>query len=124
MSLRIHSVKNGRTANQECVWLVTTEPSNLSGYAVVDRTFTASGHLSNEFRHIFVFPDKNIEKDDWIRLYTSAGQYHKEKITNGLGYIHNFYWGSAHPVWNNNGGDIASLIKYSLVNAVTVPAVT
>jgi hypothetical protein len=124
MSLKIHSVVNGRLVNQEYVWLVTTGSLNLKGYAVVDRTFTASGQLSNEFRHIFVFPDKSIEKDDWIRLYTSAGQYYREKITNGPGYIHNFYWGSAHPVWNNNGGDIASLINYSLINAVPVPAVT
>jgi hypothetical protein len=124
MSLKIHSVINGRLVSQEYVWLTATESLNLRGYAIVDRTFNSGGQLSNEFRHIFVFPEKLIDKNDWVRLFTSAGQYSKERISNGSGYIHNFYWGSTHPVWNNNGGDIASLIKYSAVNAVNVPAIT
>jgi hypothetical protein len=64
MSLKIHIIVNGRLASQQYVWLKTTESLNLEGNAVVDRNFTSNGQLSNEFRHIFVFPDKNIEKDD------------------------------------------------------------
>lgn len=124
MSLKIHSVVNAKTPQGEHVWLHTTEPVNLKGYAVVDRTFTAEGKVSNEFRHIFVFPNLQIEKDDWVRLYTGTGIYSRTKSSTGTGYIHNFYWESDSCVWNNNGGEIATLIKYTVVNSVTVPAVS
>jgi hypothetical protein len=123
MSLKIHSVENGKTANEEKVWLNTTEAVNLKGYAVIDRTFASTGQLSNEFRHIFVFPELTIGRTDWVKLYTGKGTYNKERISDGSGYIHNFYWGSSECVWNNSGGDVASLIKYNHVNSVNVPAV-
>lgn len=123
MSLKIHSVVNGKTAGQEIVWLNTTEQVNLKGYAVVDRTFNASEQLSNEFRHIFVFPEKIIARTDWVRLYTGVGSYSKHPTSDGKGFIHSFYWGSGECVWNNNGKDIASLIKYQLTNSVVVPSV-
>jgi hypothetical protein len=122
MGLKIHSVVNGKKPQDEYTWLHTDVAVNTKGYAVVDRTFDSTGKVSNEFRHIFVFPDLEIGKDDWIRLYTGTGKYSKVKADTG-GYIHNLYWEADSCVWNNNGGDRASLIKYSPINAVTVPAV-
>ncbi len=123
MSLKIHSVVNGKTVNEEVVWLNTTAIVNLRGYAVVDRTFTETGQLSNEFRHIFVFPNLTIAENDWIRLFTGTGSYSKVLSSDKKSYVHSFYWGSSACVWNNNGGDLASLIKFTHINSVQVPAV-
>ena len=121
MSLKIHSVVNGKTVGEEMVWLEVAEDTNLKGYAVVDRTFATSGAVSNEFRHIFVFPDTPVAKGDWVLLYTGKGTASKAKNEKNT-FTHNFYWGSGECVWNNNGGDVATLIKYTVVNSVTVPA--
>lgn len=125
MSLTIHSVVNGKTPLEEYVWLLAGEAETLKSYAVVDRTFDDKGKVSNEFRHIFILPNLKIEKGDWIQLYTGKGIYvksetvHQEKKC----FIHKLYWESDMCIWNNNGSDTASLIKYSLVNSVTIPAV-
>lgn len=121
MSVTVHSVANGKTAGSEFVWLEVKVASSLHGYAVVDRTFNQQGQLSNEFRHIFVFPDTQVAKGDWVRLYTGTGTYSKTKNDQNT-YTHNFYWGSSGCIWNNNGGDTATLIKYGVVNSVAVPA--
>lgn len=123
MGLKVHSVVNGKTPKEEYAWLQTDEKINLTGYALVDRTFNPKGVVSNEFRHIFIFPDLEIEKSDWVRLYSGEGKYSKVPISDGSGYIHSLYWQAGTCVWNNAGGDTASLIKYGFVNAVTVPAV-
>ena len=122
MSLKLHSVANGKTPATERVWIQVTESVNLKGYAVVDRTFAATGQLSNEFRHIFIFPDKQVSKGEWVCLTTGTGTYGRKKFSDSDTYYHEFYWGSSGCIWNNNGGDTASLIKYSLVNSVDVPA--
>ena len=118
MSLKIHSIVNGKVPAEEIVWLNTDESVNLLGYAVVDRTFS-NDKLSNEFRHIFVFPNLQVNKGDWVRLYTGNGAYSKSIASNSE-HVHNLFWGSSQCVWNNNRGDVASLIKYTLVNAVVV----
>jgi hypothetical protein len=118
-------VVNASTPQQEYIWLVSDEAVDLWGYAVVDRTFDSNGKVSNEFRHIFVFPPMKVAKGEWVRLYTSASSYKLSSGTvNGRTVnIHNFYWGSQTCVWNDKGGDKASLIRWNLVNDVTVPPV-
>jgi hypothetical protein len=123
MSLKLHSVVNGSTPNAEHVWALATGSTNLSGYAIIDRTFDNSTELSNEFRHIFIFPKLQIADGDWVRLYTGKGTYGKQKANGSTAYVHNFYWGSGTCVWNNTGGDIATLLEIKLVNSVIVPAV-
>lgn len=124
MALMIHSVVNSKSPGEEFVWLNTNEAVNLKGYALVDRTFAPDGKISNEFRHIFVFPSLAIGKDDWVRLYTGTGKYSKVGVNNKPGsYIHNLYWESDKCVWNNNGGDVATLIKYSVIDSEDVKAV-
>lgn len=124
MSLTLHSVVNGPTPNEEWAWLLATAETTLKGYALVDRTFDTAGVVTNEFRHIFIFPDLKVKKDDWVRLYTGPGKYSKDPIKDKPNiHIHNLYWGSDICVYNDKGGDTASLIKYSLVKSVAVPAV-
>ncbi|MFC0777770.1 hypothetical protein [Flavobacterium sp. HJSW_4] len=123
MSLNLHSVINSENTNNELVWLQATEKINLKGYALVDRTFDSKENVSNEFRHIFFFPNLVVEKNDWVQLFTGNGKYQKVQSTDKSCFIHKLYWQSDKCVWNNNGGDTATLIKCALVKSVKVPAV-
>jgi len=121
MSLTLHSVVNAKTPAGEKVWLLATEDVNLSGYAVVDRTFDPKGTVSNEFRHIFVFPGKAIKKNQFVCLHTGNGTYNVTEVSGQT--HHHFYWQSGSCVWNDKGGDTATLIKFTTVNSKIVPKV-
>ena len=88
---------------------------NLQGYAVVDRTFDAKGKVSNEFRHIFVFPSLKVAKDQLVYLYSGTGKYKKAILRSTKAVIHKLYWESDHCVWNDIGGDTATLIRHAVV---------
>ena len=122
MSLKIESVVNGESPDAEYVRIKVLDTVNIEGYAIVDRTFDAKGNLSNEFRHIFVFPSTVVEKGDWIRLYSGKNAYKAVRNLQDTASIHKFYWGADNCVWNNNGGDRATLIRYSVIDGVDVPA--
>jgi len=123
MSLKIIAVVNGKTASEEYVRIQAQADTNAQGYAVVDRTFDQDGTLSNEFRHIYVFHKFDVKKFDWVRLHTGPGTYSTAQNKEKTVTTHHVYWGAKECVWNNNGGDKASLIRYTIVNIVDVPAV-
>ena len=118
MGLKIHSVNNSKSVQGEFIWIKVTENVNIEGYAIVDRAFNGEENLSNQFRHIYVFPSLDVDKDDWVRLWTGKGNYRKMKVPDDEGFMHDLYWGSEHCVWNDSGEDIATLIKYSVVNSI------
>lgn len=124
MALNLHSVVNASKPSEEIVWLEVTADMNIAGYAIIDRTFNLEGNITNEFRHIFLFPNLGVKKGDWIRLITGRGSYTKtpiEKKPNS--YIHSLYWGSDICVYNDNGGDTVSLIRYTGIKSEIVQAI-
>ncbi|SDY83710.1 hypothetical protein SAMN04488069_11533 [Hymenobacter psychrophilus] len=123
MSLTLHSVTNASTPAAEGVWLRASASVSTLGFAVVDRTFNPDGTPSNEFRHIYLFGDVAIAKDEWIRLVTGPGKYRKAPADKDGHVVHYFYWGSGNCVWNDAGGDTAALIRYTTINTKPVPPV-
>lgn len=121
MSISLLSVVNSDKPAGEYVRLRAAAKINLAGYAIVDRTFDEAEQVSNEFRHIFVFPNLEIDKGDYVRLYTGKGNYDKQKNVNGPGNIHLLYWQSEKCVWNDKSQDAATLIKYTVIGQVKVP---
>lgn len=125
MSLKIFNVENSNDPLKEIVRLRASEKVNLKGYAIVDRTFDQDGSLSNEFRHIYVFPKLELKKGDWVRLYTGKGTYStQQNASSSEETVHKLYWQSGECVWNNAGGDTATLIKFSAEDSKIVPAVS
>jgi len=120
MSLKIHSIVNSSNPQNEFVRLSTKIKTNLKGYAIVDVTFDDDGNPSNEFRHIYFFPDLEVNPGEWIRLYTGKGVNDLGKNGNNQD-VHFLYWNSDECVWNDQGGDKATLIKYTIINSVEVP---
>ena len=122
MELEIHRVQNASTPAGEVVILRALADTNLHYFAVVDATFNADGSMSNEHRHVYFFPRKALKKDEWVVLCSGKGTNGTGKFRDGESY-HLFFWQSGTCIWNNNGADKASLIKYYNGNTVNAPAV-
>jgi hypothetical protein len=118
MKLKVHSVENKGDLDKEVVWLEVIEPCDLSYYIIADNTYTAEGKISNELRHVYWFPSRNVAKGDYIALRTTNGSNttttNDRKTTT---YI--YYWNLGHSVWNKDG-DCAVLFKLTTWNTTRV----
>ena len=123
MALKILRVENGDTPNEEKVWIEATTAMNTKGFAIVDRTFGEDGKVSNEFRHIYILPNINLAINQKAVIYTGKGKNEEKTYNNSSDKYYALYWGADHCVWNNKGGDTASLISFAAVGSVKVPAV-
>ncbi|HWY36998.1 MAG TPA: hypothetical protein VNY73_00470 [Bacteroidia bacterium] len=122
-TLEITQVVNGSTPNEEQVWLKAKEAINIKGFALIDRTFDEKDKVSNEFRHIFVFPEFELTKDQIVVVRTGTGTNGFRKFSDVDEKYLALYWGAKECVWNDKGGDTATLISFVPVNFVKVPAV-
>lgn len=114
MKVKIKSVNNRGSYEQEYVTLEVTEACEIGHHLLSDSTYTSDGKLSNKVRHIYWFPGKKVGKGDFVFLYTrgkKAGDQdswgNKEGTT-----THAFYWGLKAAVWNDEG-DYAVLFEVS-----------
>jgi hypothetical protein len=120
-SLKLVRVTNSSRASEERVLLKVTEAGHVKGYAIVDSTFTSDEEPSNEFRHIFLFPQIEVALGDYIQVFTGIdtyGSHHNRADT----VTHKLYWNSEQCVWNDKEGDTAVLINFNVVSSVSVPA--
>jgi hypothetical protein len=122
-TFEIQRVINGSSPDKELVVLKATAAINTKGFALVDRTFEENGKVSNEFRHIFVFPELELATGETVIVCTGKGKNGMRELKNGKTF-YALYWGSEECVWNDKGGDRASLINFVPINSVIVPAVT
>lgn len=80
---------------EERITLVAQAGTNLKNYLIYDTTFTADGKQSNKGRHIFRFPDYEVEVCQEITLTITSGIKVKRPAT--------FYWNRSSPVINDTG---------------------
>jgi hypothetical protein len=117
---KVNNPKGGKP-EEEYVQIFVLQDVILSNYALVDRTFDEEGGISNEFRHIFVFPKISVDAGDVIYLHTGKGR-NDSFIGDGGSTVHTLFWGADHCVWNNRGGDRATIIRYVVEVSEVVPA--
>ena len=72
MNLEIRNVADNAT-DEERVVLYVLADCNLNDYLLFDSTYDEEGKISNKHRHLFVFPDQQVKKGDYIRIYTKEG---------------------------------------------------
>jgi hypothetical protein len=119
--LRLSQPHNSNQAIEEYVLLYAHEDLNLMLYAIIDSTFDQEEEASNIFRHVFIFPNKEINKGDFIRLYSGEGNYDIEYA--GDNVIHKFYWGAGNCVWNDTG-DTIRLVKLNVIQVKDMPPIS
>lgn len=80
---------------EERITLVAQAGINLKNYLIYDTTFTADGKQSNKGRHVFPFPDYEVNACQEINLVITSGIKIKRPAT--------FYWNRSSPVINDTG---------------------
>lgn len=102
-ALTVHSIDGKGDLTKECVWLSVSEDiASLSYYVLCDTTYTDDNHISNELRHVFWFPKKEVKKGDWVRLMTKDGTSTSSSNDKGS-MTHTLYWKLGRTVWNKDG---------------------
>lgn len=110
MQVRIKSINNQGGYEDEYATLEVLEDCDIGGYLLSDSTYTDDGKVSSKLRHVYWFPDKQVKKGDFVRLYTrpfKAGENRSWSNTAGS-TTHSFFWGLRTAVWND-AGDCAVL---------------
>jgi hypothetical protein len=109
MDVKIISVHNHGDQNEEYVELLVTDNCDIGMYMISDTTYKSSGNVSNKLRHIFWFPDKKVQKGDYVFLYTKTGSNSdsKNKVNTTT---YKLYWNIGGAIWNDTG-DCAVLFK-------------
>jgi hypothetical protein len=114
MKVKIKSINNKGSYEQEYVILEVTEACEIGHHLLSDSTYTSDGKLSNKVRHIYWFPGKKVGKGDFVFLYTrgkKAGDQDSWNNKEGT-TTHVFYWDLKAAVWNDEG-DYAVLFEVS-----------
>lgn len=91
--LKIANVES--KGREEVITLVAQAGTNLKDYLIYDTTFTAEGEQSNKGRHVFRFPNYEVEACQEITLRITSGIKIKRPAT--------FYWHRSSPVVNDTG---------------------
>lgn len=102
MKLQIKYVKDNGIIESERVILKSTGDINVGTYIVSDTTYYTNDEISNELRHMFWIPDKEVAQGDLIVIYTKDGKNKSVKNDSGNS-THFFYWGLGKSIWNKSG---------------------
>lgn len=120
MSLQIVEVRDKGDLESERLLLKVNEDINLKGIVVMDNTYNSDGELSNIGEHAYKFPSKDIEKGDYIFLFTKIRPNNaltESEKEGGNPVSHYFYWGRDTTVWNIDG-DVCTLLRAFTSKAV------
>lgn len=80
---------------EEKITFIAQAGTNLKNYLIYDATFTADGKQSNRGRHVFPFPNYEVDARQKITLIITSGIKIKRPAT--------FYWHRNSPVINDTG---------------------
>ncbi len=111
MKVNIRIIKDKGELSKERLVLKVLGTTEIGQYLVCDTTYNDDDSVSNHLRHVFWFPDKIVETDDYVVLYTKKGRDKQYKNKSGS-ITHAFYWGLNKTVWNKKG-DGAVLFRIS-----------
>jgi hypothetical protein len=109
MDLEIKYVKDAGNINHERIILKALKKVQVGEYMIADSTYTVDGQISNILRHIFWIPDKIIQANDLVVIYTKVG-HSSEKLNKSGVTTHFFYWDIDRTIWNKEG-DNATLFR-------------
>lgn len=94
MDLQIIGIRDAGEPNERLL-LKALNDCSLYGYLILDNTYDENGDISKVARHVFVFPNDRVRKNEYIRLWTKKGvstistsTFNKEPAV-----YHNYYRG-------------------------------
>jgi hypothetical protein len=108
MKLKVDSINNRGTLNEEHISLNVLQNCNLSHYMVMDTSFGQGGGISNEHRHVKWLPPYDVTAGMMVALWTGSG-VDRVEVQGGIKWQFVF-WNSGSHIWNNDG-DAAVLLE-------------
>ena len=95
----------------EKIYLTALARINLKDYLLYDATFTEEGKPSNKGRHVYRFPDREVEAGDKIILLITKGTSTTGiKTTSKTDKALTLYWDRNSPIINDKG-DSLTLVR-------------
>lgn len=112
MQVRIKRIDKGNLETEKVVFEVL-EDCNMGRFLLFDTTYDENGIESNKNRHLYLFSDLHVHKNDFVVLHTRCVKTtDRISFTNKRGTTtYNLYWNLNTTVWNNTG-DSAYLAHY------------
>lgn len=106
MKIKIINAKDVGNIKKERVVLKATSRVDVGGFVLCEATSLPDGQVSNKVRHPFWFPDKVVNANDFVILYTKGGNDSDVQNKSGT-TTHIFFWGQDEPVWSKDNSAIA-----------------
>ena len=97
MKLNVTKVVDPGSPRDERIVLKASQETDLGAY-VLFRARLAGHGVSNKLEETFWFPDRKLNKDDLVVVYTSKGAETKSQSKDGTtSYF--FHWNLDSPIW-------------------------
>lgn len=112
MQVRIKRIDRGNLETEKVV-IEVLDDCNMGRFLLFDTTYDEKGIESDRNRHMYLFSDLRVQKDDFVVLYTRKFRTSDlPSFQNKRGTTtYNLYWNLDTTVWNNQG-DSAYLVHY------------
>ncbi len=118
MDVKILQVVDVGKLNDERIILKVQNNIDIGKYAVFKTGVNLSNNkkiINNMIHHAYWFPDKQVNYNDKVVLYTKAGITSERKNDDGT-TTYFFYWGLSSPIWSgDNGAVLASIPEWQSV---------
>ncbi len=111
MKINIKRAHDIGIRDKERIVLNVLEDCNCGSFILFDTTYVDENQISNQVRHSFWLPDKDVQKGDLIVIYTKR-RNDSEKVNADGSKTHFIYMGLDITIWNENG-DAATLVEIS-----------
>ena len=110
MRLKVRSIANRGEYPKERIVMRAIVDVDVGDFAVFRAIHLGDGRVSSQVVDVFWFPDKRIEKNDLVALYTKKGTA-SDRIMKSGRTIHFYYWGKDTALWAES--DYAPILVYA-----------
>ena len=97
MTMKIQSIAEKGNLEKERVVIRVVKPIDAGEYLLLCTGFS-NGSVNTGVVATFWFPDKEVNTDDLVVVYTKSGNPSEKQLDGGR-KAHFFYWGRSNPLW-------------------------
>ncbi len=100
--LSIVEVYDRGVPNRECIAIAVNETLNLGQYGIMLGVRGPTGYAFPIKDNLFWFGDGIVNSNDWLFLYTGAGNPKSNQIPNTQHYTYTLHWGRRTTILSNH----------------------
>ena len=108
-ALRLQSIRNPGLLTVERVVLRAVADCNLMSFVIMNAHSDSAETVTDLNRSAFWFPNWEVSRGDYVRLYTKTGVHNTKELDSGT--YHSFFWGRIKTLWT---GDANAAVLHEL----------